>query len=71
MFRNDKVRLVANYASAVAAYYAAVAELEVAMISGSGQIYTKLRGASEVARAVCEKALKKLDEHDANEESAA
>jgi len=54
----EEIQLVADYASAVTEYYAAVRELEAGLITGSADIYTKLRQATEGARALCEAALK-------------
>jgi hypothetical protein len=63
MYCEDQLRLVADYSAAVAAYYASVSRLEQGMISGSKDIYTRLRRATEEARLVCEAARNELDEH--------
>ena len=61
VFCEEKTRLVANYAAAVAAYYSAVCELEAEMITGSAKIYAALRQSAENARSRCETALTELD----------
>lgn len=64
MFCEEKTRLGANYAAAVAAYYSAVCELEAGMITGSTDVYARLRRSTENAKSICEAALKELDAHE-------
>jgi hypothetical protein len=71
VFCEEKIQLVANYAAAVAAYYAAVGNLEAGMITGSAEVYRNLRQATEEARAICEAARKELDEHESRHRCAA
>jgi hypothetical protein len=65
VFCEERIHLVAEYAAALSAYYSAVRELEVGMITGSADIYRNLRQATEEARAVCEVARQKLANHEA------
>jgi hypothetical protein len=61
MFCEEKVLLMANYGAASTAYYASVSKLEQGMIRGSRETYA---GQSvEIARIICEAALKELDDH--------
>jgi hypothetical protein len=62
-FCSRKVRLVADYAAAVAAYNCALGELEQAMITASKEIYLRHRRGADEARSVCEAARKILDDH--------
>jgi hypothetical protein len=62
---SQKVTLVADYGTTIAAYYAAVQELEQGMITGSAEVYAKQRQATEEARTLCEAARRALDEHEA------
>jgi hypothetical protein len=71
VFCEEKTRLVANYAAAVAAYYSAVCDLETGMITGSAKIYTALRQSTENARSICDAALKELDAHETKHRCAA
>ena len=71
MFCEQKTRLVANYAAAVAAYYSAVCDLETGMITGSAKIYGALRQSAEDTRAICEDALKELAAHETKHRCAA
>jgi hypothetical protein len=64
LFCEERIQLVANYAAAVAEYYATVRELEFGMITASEDIYSDLRHATESARSRCENARKELDEHE-------
>lgn len=58
-----KVRLVAEYGAAVAAYYAAAGELESAMIIGSTKAFHDRYQATEEARAACDAARIVLEKH--------
>jgi hypothetical protein len=71
VFCEEKTRLVANYAAAVAPYYRAVCNLETGMITGSATIYGQLRQSTENARSICEAAFKELDAHETNHKCAA
>ena len=71
VFCEEKTRLVANYAAAVAAYYSAVCELEAGMITGSAKIYTAMRQSAESARTLCETALMELNAHETKHRCAA
>jgi hypothetical protein len=64
VFCEEKITLVADYATAVAAYSVAAQALEGGMITGSAEIYAKLRKATEEARALCEAARQELDQHE-------
>jgi len=57
------IELMANYSTAAAAYCFSVAELEEGMITGSRQVFAARRRSAEEARAICEAALKELDDH--------
>jgi hypothetical protein len=63
VFCEEKILLVANYGAAVTDYCATVAELEKAMIRDSREVYAERRRRVEVARIICEAALKELDDH--------
>jgi|HubBroStandDraft_6_1064221.scaffolds.fasta_scaffold374960_2 hypothetical protein len=63
MFCEEKVLLMANYGAASTAYYASVSKLEQGMIRGSRETYAGLRQSVEIARIICEAALKELDDH--------
>jgi hypothetical protein len=63
VFCEEKVVFMADYAAAAVAYCAAVSKLEQAMIRGSREAYADLRQSLEVARILCEAALKELDHH--------
>jgi hypothetical protein len=63
VFCEEKILLVANYGAAATQYYNAVARLEKTMIRDSKEAYTELRRSVEVARMICEAALKELDDH--------
>ena len=63
VFCEEKIVLVANYAAAMTAYLAAVTQLEKRMIRDSKEVYAERRRLVEVARIVCEAALKELDDH--------
>ena len=71
MFCEEKTRLVANYAAAVTAYYSAVCDLETGMITGSKDVYARLRQSTENARSICEAALQELDAHEIKHQCAA
>jgi hypothetical protein len=58
-----RILLTANYGSAGAGYGAAIAELEQTMIRDSKEVYAQRRQRVEVARIMCEAALKELDDH--------
>ena len=60
----EKLQLIASYAGAVGAYYAALAELEFSMIAMSAEVYSRLRQKAEAARALCEAARKELEDHE-------
>ena len=63
VFCEEKVVLMADYGAAAVAYCAAVSKLEQAMIRGSRETYADLRQSVEIARILCEAALKELDDH--------
>jgi hypothetical protein len=63
VFCEEKIVLVANYAAAMTAYVAAVTQLEKGMIRASREVYAERRRLVEVARIVCDAALKELDDH--------
>jgi hypothetical protein len=63
VFCEDKVVLMANYGAAAVAYGAAVSKLEQALIRGSRETYAEHRRLVEMARIICEAALKELDDH--------
>lgn len=63
VFCEQKILLTANYGAAVAVYAAAASELEKGMIRDSKEVYAERRQAVEVARILCEAALKELDAH--------
>lgn len=63
VFCEEKILLVANYGAAVTDYYEAVAELEKGMIRDSKEVFAERRRKVEVARIICEAALKELDDH--------
>ena len=62
-FCEEKIVLVANYAAAMTAYLDAVTQLEKSLIRDSKEVYAERRRLVEVARIVCEVALKELDDH--------
>jgi len=59
----EKLQLVNSYAASVASYYAAVAELEQGMVTGSRDTYAEQQELAEEARIACEAARKQLDDH--------
>jgi hypothetical protein len=63
VFCEEKILLMTNYAAAVGEYCAAVSKLEEGMIRGSREAYAELRRSVEIARIICEAALKELDDH--------
>jgi hypothetical protein len=63
VFCEEKMLLMANYGAAAAQYHASVVKLEQGMIRGSKKTYAELRRSAEMARIVCEAALRELDEH--------
>jgi hypothetical protein len=63
VFCEEKIFLMASYGAAAKEYCAAVAELEETMIRDSREVYAQRRKNVEVARIVCETALKELDDH--------
>ena len=63
VFCEEKVVLMANYGAAAVAYCAAVTKLEQALIRGSRETYAEQRRSVEMARIICEAALKELDDH--------
>ena len=63
VFCEERIFLMVNYGAAGAAYGAAIAELEQTMIRDSKEVYAQRRQKVEVARIICEAALKELDDH--------
>jgi hypothetical protein len=63
VFCEEKMLLMANYGAAAAQYHASVAQLEQGMIRGSKKTYAELRRSVEMARIICEAALRELDDH--------
>jgi len=63
VFCEHKIVLMANYGAAAVAYCAAVSKLEQALIRGSRETYAEQRRSVEMARIICEAALKELDDH--------
>jgi hypothetical protein len=63
VFCEEKILLMANYGAAAEKYCASVAKLEQGMIRGSRETYAELRRSVEIARIICEAALKELDDH--------
>ena len=63
VFCEQKILLMANYGAAAAEYGAAVAKFEQTMIRGSRETYAERRRSVEMARIICEAALKELDDH--------
>lgn len=61
-----KTAACCQLATAIAAYHVAVAELEFGMIAAPAEVYATLRQKTEAARAVCEVARKRLDDHEVN-----
>ncbi len=59
----EKIQLVANYAATVANYYAAVAELERGMVTGSRDTYARQQLLAGEARIASEAARQELDDH--------
>ena len=59
VFCEQKIFLMANYGSAAAEYCAAVSEFEQTMIRDSKEMYAQRRRKLEVARVICETALRK------------
>jgi hypothetical protein len=63
VFCEQKIVLMANYGSVTAKYWAAVSEFEQTMIRESEEVYAQRRRTVEVARVICEAALRELDDH--------
>jgi hypothetical protein len=63
VFCERKIFLMANYGSAAANYCAAVSEFEQTMIRDTKEMYARRRRTVEVARVICESALRELDDH--------
>ena len=63
VFCEEKILLVANYGAALDEYHRAAAEFEAGMIRDSKEVYAERRRQLEVARIICEAALKDLDDH--------
>ena len=63
VFCEKKILLMAHYGAAAAEYCAEVAKLEQGLIRGSRETFAEQRRSVEVARRICETALKELDDH--------
>ena len=63
VFCEKKILLMAHYGAAAAKYCAEVVKLEQGLIRGSRETFAEQRRSVEIARRICEAALRELDDH--------